>query len=908
MGMKGAHHGDRVSRRDFLSVGLAAPALGAAMAQIRPTLSGGARVAGTADAAQSSSMLNVNFCELVSRADLTYDRPVTRSEAGMPVGNGRMGSLVWTTPSSLKFQINRPDVFAEGCNTNSFPQRHTDYASGCGYVDINFSGFDDEVFSPPEFRQHLDIYDALSTVFGRGITARILAWHEHDVMAIEIEDRRPESGSISVDLRMLRYLEEYISGRNYRFTEDHTVVVSHREQTAASTLDIRDGRIVLTQKFRESTSYCSSSVAVAIAGRRSKSRYTNSSTVTLTAAPGRGRFTILISSAASLDPCQDAAELALKELAAAESENFDGLLASQRNWWHDFWTKSFVHLHSADGEADFVEQNYTYFLYVMAASSRGSYPPHFGGMLWFTNGDMREWGSQHWWSNAACYYNALPPLNRFELMDPMFDMYTKIYDSCARAAKQQWGSEGIFIPETVWFDGLEDLPDNLASEMQALYLLRKPWDQRSEAFRELAEPKQPLNSRWNWKDKGEWVRGLWVFKDKGAGPFGHTTHILSSGAKIAYLSWLRYDYTRDEDWLRERAYPLLKGIAELYRNFPSVQRGSDGKFHIHNINNSEPVWGAQDTNEEVSATHGILPLAIRASEILGVDADLRVKWWSFYQDLAPIATNDSPGALAARKPGEPSIWIAGLPPALKGELGRPGLVPVLEYDLCIVETADRETVHLGNSTYDAARRRPLTKDTPVNVLNPVGTAAAHLGRGEDLKYILPNQLRCLAPQHDFCDWKGSGEAGVLPNRLTLREGPGAIGCERIGRVAQALHAALLQSGPASPGTRPVIHVFPAWPKEWKAEFTLAARGGFLVTSEIQNSRVGFVELLSNAGEGCLLRNPWGSSDVRLYRNGKKSEELSGALLEFRTARGENIVIVPTETSPDQFKRSVAQAD
>ncbi len=33
----------------------------------------------------------VNLRDLVSQADLVYNKPVTRSEAGMPVGNGRMG-------------------------------------------------------------------------------------------------------------------------------------------------------------------------------------------------------------------------------------------------------------------------------------------------------------------------------------------------------------------------------------------------------------------------------------------------------------------------------------------------------------------------------------------------------------------------------------------------------------------------------------------------------------------------------------------------------------------------------------------------------------------------------------------------------------------------------------------------
>jgi hypothetical protein len=34
----------------------------------------------------------------------------SRGEEGMPLGNGRRGSLAWTSPTALKFQINRVDV------------------------------------------------------------------------------------------------------------------------------------------------------------------------------------------------------------------------------------------------------------------------------------------------------------------------------------------------------------------------------------------------------------------------------------------------------------------------------------------------------------------------------------------------------------------------------------------------------------------------------------------------------------------------------------------------------------------------------------------------------------------------------------------------------------------------------
>jgi len=120
----------------------------------------------------AGSLLTVDYESIVSRADITYNKPVTRSEEGLPVGNGRMGSLVWTTPAALKFQINRVDVFAENGSTHSFPERHTDTLAGCGYVDINLVDFGDDVFTTGSFQQHLAVYDGLMTARGKGVTAR----------------------------------------------------------------------------------------------------------------------------------------------------------------------------------------------------------------------------------------------------------------------------------------------------------------------------------------------------------------------------------------------------------------------------------------------------------------------------------------------------------------------------------------------------------------------------------------------------------------------------------------------------------------------------------------------------------------------------------------------------------------
>src|SRR5439155_23790475 len=113
----------------------------------------------------------------------------------------------------------------------------------------------------------------------------------------------------------------------------------------------------------------------------------------------------------------DTGTMAVRQLRAGEAAGFKALEVETADGWHDFWTKGFVYMHDRAHQADWVEGNYTYFLYLMGASSRGAYPPRFGGMLWRTTGDLSRWGSQYWWANTSAYYANLMPANRLDLMD-----------------------------------------------------------------------------------------------------------------------------------------------------------------------------------------------------------------------------------------------------------------------------------------------------------------------------------------------------------------------------------------------------------------------------------------------------------------------------------------------------------
>jgi hypothetical protein len=486
-------------------------------------------------------------------------------------------------------------------------------------------------------------------------------------------------------------------------------------------------------------------------------------------------------------------------------------------------------------------------------------------------------------------------------MDPVFDMYSGMYESCATAARQQWGSKGVWIPETVFFDGLEELSDDIAAEMRDLYLLKKPWENRSDRFRQYAETKLKHNSRWNWGGVGHFDQGHWKFSDKGGGPFGHVTHIMSTTARIAYLYWLRYDYTKDKEWLRDRAYPMLKGTVEFYRNFPNLVKGDDGKYHIFHTNNREGNWDSQDTQEDISAMRGITPILIRASEILHTDADMKPIWQEFSDNLPNLPTSDN---LNIKNHGDPRYWIKAVSPALpgRGKPENPDLVPALLYDHCTVANRGEEIFNTGNNTFEMLYHDGINVNTPVNTLTENAVAAAYLGRADDLKYMIPNQIRGLTPANDYCDWEGVGKIGVMPNRLSLREGPGAIDCQRLGRATAALHAALLQSGPAKQTAENEIFLFPSWPKEWEASFSLLARGAFLVSASIKSGEVEIVEIKSKEGGECQLNNPWSGRVVSLFREGKNSEQISGSLLKIPMIKGEIIYLLPTgEKFPKKIK-------
>ncbi len=158
----------------------------------------------------------------------------------------------------------------------------------------------------------------------------------------------------------------------------------------------------------------------------------------------------------------------------------------------------------------------------------------------------------------------------------------------------------------------------------------------------------------------------------------------------------------------------------------------------------------------------------------------------------------------------------------------------------------------------------------------------------------------------FIDTIGIGGAQIFRNRLRLREGPGAIDAEHIGGLTSGVHTSLLKDDSKEPGDNPILQIFSEWPKDWDCEFELLAPGAFVVTSVQEKGNIQFVKLHSKAGGECRLENPWKEEQVTLYRDRKKYENKSGSLLKFNTTKDEDIIIVRSNSIPDNFKQKILE--
>ncbi len=126
---------------------------------------------------------------------------------------------------------------------------------------------------------------------------------------------------------------------------------------------------------------------------------------------------------------------------------------------------------------------------------------------------------------------------------------------------------------------------------------------------------------------------------RGAAPINHSNHGIwpTGGAWLAQHLWYRWQFTGDEEFLRARAYPILKSAAMFFADHLIEDPRSDKGWLISGPSNSPEIGGlVMGPTMDHQIIRDLFTATIEASKVLNRDAGFRRLLELKRQRLAPM--------------------------------------------------------------------------------------------------------------------------------------------------------------------------------------------------------------------------------------------------------------------------------
>jgi hypothetical protein len=320
----------------------------------------------------------------------------------------------------------------------------------------------------------------------------------------------------------------------------------------------------------------------------------------------------------------------------------------------------------------------------------------------------------------------------------------------------------------------------------------------------------------------------------------YTDTIYSTGTEAANNMYMQYAYSGDANYLRNTAYPFMKEVAEFY--VARLAYNAQTQVYSMAISNShETYWKVPNAITDLAAVRSLFPVLIKVSTTLGLDADLRPKWQDVLDHLTPYPT-------------DANNYLPHQPP-ISQTRNNENVVCELIWPYGVTG--------IGYPDYQRAVSSWNSRPFPYgNVWSPDAIQAARLGLGDQAYQGMKTML---------------GKYQNYPNGFTNNTN-GVF--EYWGVHLSAMNESLFHS------YNDKLRVFPALPNDtgFVGRFTLAAKGGFLVSSEREAGEIKYVGIKSLVGNQATVVNPWGTEQVQVRRE-------PGATIVLTSASGE--LVFPT---------------
>lgn len=155
-----------------------------------------------------------------------------------------------------------------------------------------------------------------------------------------------------------------------------------------------------------------------------------------------------------------------KTVNALEQYDARQSFAATKNWWNQYWNRSFIYISSPDSNVNQLSKNYQLFRYMLGCNAYGSSPTKFnGGLFTFDpqltdtalkyTPDFRNWGGgTHTAQNQRLVYWPMLKTGDFEMMKPQFDFYLNILKNAELRTEAAWNHQGASFTEQIENFGL----------------------------------------------------------------------------------------------------------------------------------------------------------------------------------------------------------------------------------------------------------------------------------------------------------------------------------------------------------------------------------------------------------------------------------------------------------------------
>lgn len=346
--------------------------------------------------------------------------------------------------------------------------------------------------------------------------------------------------------------------------------------------------------------------------------------------------------------------------------------------------------------------------------------------------------------------------------------------------------------------------------------------------------------------------------------------------------WWHYLYSGDVDFLRKRAFVPIKDavmflVDYMMREDACGQRWNDGRYHIFPSVPPE-LYGLQpgfkfnyDTQMDLALTRFVFNAYLDAVSVLGKGRDERKLVRQVKTILAAMPdypTYNSPeyGTIYVSVPGEKDQIVYNVPATLTH------VFPGEEYG---IDAPDSIRQILLNTC--KVHQNEGGNDIVFLNLQKARLGVLDIGQFKrQVRYAtLPNQtvtdavLQIGGRYNDLTDYMYMGGMGIWFENFAL---PAVI------------NECLMQ------GYDGVIRLFPNWDYSVDASFsTLRARGAFLVSASLSGGNVKPVEIVSERGGLCRIKNPWPGREVKV--SGVTTVK-SGEEIRFMTEAGKHYIVSP----------------